>query len=120
VREGGPDTVAYVRGDAASLPFRDATFDAVCCFAALYLIEDPFGAIAEMARVLKPGGRVALLSSVHRGLLPAAATDALVRRLTGIRVFGGDELTGALASHGLVDVRRRIAGFAQFVSARRP
>jgi SAM-dependent methyltransferase len=120
VREGGPDTIAYVRGDAASLPFREASFDAVCCFAALYLIENPFAAIAEMARVLKPGGRVALLSSVNRGLLPAPVTDAVVRRVTGIRVFGGDELTGALDSHGLVDVSRRVAGFAQFVSARRP
>jgi SAM-dependent methyltransferase len=120
VREGGPGTIAYIRGDAESLPFRDRAFDAVCCFAALYLIEEPFRAIAEMARVLKPGGRVALLSSVNRGLLPAAATDADVRNLTGIRVFGGDQLTGALESHGLVDARRRIAGFAQFVSARRP
>jgi SAM-dependent methyltransferase len=120
VREAGRDTIAYVRGDAASLPFRDASFDAVCCFAALYLIEDPFAAIAEMARVLRPGGRVALLSSVNRGLLPAPVTDAIVRNLTGIRVFGGEELTGALESHGLVDVSRRVAGFAQFVSARRP
>jgi hypothetical protein len=70
--------------------------------------------------VLAPRGRIALLSSVNRGLLPARATDAVVRNLTGIRVFGGDELTGALESHGLVDVRRRVAGFAQFVSARRP
>jgi SAM-dependent methyltransferase len=120
VREDGPPAIAYVRGDAADLPLGDATFDAVCCFAALYLIEEPFRAIAEMARVLAPGGRIALLSSVNRGLVPAAATDAVVRGLTGIRVFGGDELTGALESHGLVDVRRRLAGFAQFVSARRP
>ena len=120
VRERGPGTIAYVRGDAARLPFRDGVFDAVCCFAALYLIEEPFRAIAEMARVLKPGGRVALLSSVNRGLLPTAVTNAVVRTLTGIRVFAADDLTRALESHGLVDVRRRIAGFAQFVSARRP
>src|SRR5262249_13043567 len=38
-REPGP--IAYVRGDAADLPFRDGVFDGVCCFAALYLIERP-------------------------------------------------------------------------------
>lgn len=113
------DEVAYVRGDAGDLPFRDGAFDAVCCFAALYLIEAPLRAVDEIVRVLAPGGRVALLSSVGRGPVPAAATDVLVRGLSGIRVFGRDELTGALRAHGLTDVRQRLSGFAQFVSARR-
>ena len=58
---------------ATDLPFRDGSFDAVCCFAALYLIEEPLRAVAEIARVLAPGGRVALLSSVARGPVPAGA-----------------------------------------------
>ena len=70
--------------------------------------------------MLAPGGRVALLSSVGRGPLPAGVSDALVRPLTGVRIFGRDELIDALREHGLVDVRRRISGLAQFVSARRP
>jgi ubiquinone/menaquinone biosynthesis C-methylase UbiE len=120
VRERPGDGVEYVRASATDLPFPAGSFDAVCCFAALYLIEDPHLAIAEIARVLAPGGRVALLSSVARGPLPAVVPDAVVRPLTGVRIFGRDELTGALRSHGLVDVRRRVAGLAQFVSARRP
>jgi SAM-dependent methyltransferase len=115
-----PGAIAYVRGDAADLPFRDGAFAAVCCFAALYLIERPYRALAEIARVLAPGGRVALLASVSRGPLPAAATDAVVRRVSGIRVFDADALTAALRRHGLVDTERRVAGFAQLVSARRP
>jgi len=118
-RKGGLANTAYVRGDAQELPFLDASFDAVCCFAALYLIEEPYAAIAEIARVLAPGGRVALLSSVARGPVPAGVTDALVRPLTGVRMFGRDDLTRALSSHGLADVRLRVTGFAQFVSARR-
>ena len=110
----------YVRASATDLPFRDGSFDAVCCFAALYLIEDPLLAVAEIARVLAPGGRVALLSSVARGPLPAGVSDAVVRPLTGVRIFGRDDLTRALADGGLVDVRRRVSGLAQFVSARRP
>jgi SAM-dependent methyltransferase len=112
--------VAYLRGDATALPFRDRSFDAVCCLAALYLIERPLDAVAEIARVLAPGGRVALLSSVHRGPLPPGPADRVVRGLTGVRVFARDELTGALREHGLVDVRQRVSGLAQFVSARRP
>jgi SAM-dependent methyltransferase len=118
VREPNPPNVLYVRGDAAALPFPDATFDAVCCFAALYFIEQPMRAIDEIARVLAPGGRVALLASVARGVLPAGVTDAVVRRLSGTRVFGPDELTDALRDRGLTAIDRQLAGFAQFVSAR--
>ena len=117
VREHNPPNVRYVRGDAAALPFPDASFDAVCCFAALYFIAQPLRAIDETARVLAPGGRVALLASVSRGPLPAGAVDAVVRRATGTRIFGRDELTRALADRGLTQVDQRVAGFAQFVSA---
>ena len=72
------------------------------------------------ARAVAPGGHVALLASVARGPLPAVLADAVVRPATGIRVFGRDDLTGALRQHGLVDVRRRVSGVAQIVSARRP
>jgi ubiquinone/menaquinone biosynthesis C-methylase UbiE len=111
---------AYVRGDASAMPFRDGCFDAVCCFAALYLIEDPLRAIGEIVRVTASGGRVALLASVNRGLLPAGLANALVRPLSGIRIFGRDDLTGALREHGMTQVRQRVTGLAQFVSASKP
>jgi len=112
--------LAYVRGDAARLPFADGTFDAVCCFAAIYFIARPHKAIDELVRVLAPGGRVALLSSVSRGLLPAPATDAVVRTLTGVRIFGRDELTGALQRNGLEGIGRHVSGLGQFVGGRLP
>jgi SAM-dependent methyltransferase len=120
VRETDAANVAYVRGDACALPFADGSFDAICCFAALYLIERPMRALDEIARVLAPGGRVALLSSCHRGPLPATLTDAIVRRLAGVRIFARDELTGALGERGLTGIEQRVSGVAQFVSASRP
>jgi ubiquinone/menaquinone biosynthesis C-methylase UbiE len=119
-RERPGDGVEYLRASATDLPFADGSFDAVCCFAALYLIEEPLLAVAEIARVLAPGGRVALLSSVSRGPLPAGLADAVVRPVTGVRIFGRDDLTRELRAQGLVSVERRVSGFAQFVSARRP
>ena len=52
----GLGNLALIRGDATALPFRDASFDAVCCFAALHLFADPFAALDEMRRVLAPAG----------------------------------------------------------------
>jgi SAM-dependent methyltransferase len=120
VRETDSDNVAYLRGDAGALPFGDGSFDAICCFAALYLIERPMRAVDEIVRVLAPGGRIALLSSCNRGPLPASINSPLVRSLTGVRVFGRDELTRALTARGLVDVQQHVSGLAQFVAARKP
>lgn len=120
VRDTEGANVAYLRGDACALPFEDGCFDAVCCFAALYLIEEPMRALGEIVRVLAPGGRLALLSSCNRGPLPVGAVNAVASRLGGVRIFGRDELTGALADGGLVGIEQRVAGLAQLVSARRP
>jgi arsenite methyltransferase len=52
--EAGPQ-VGFVRADAQQLPFRDETFDAALSIAMLQLIPNPSVALAEMARVLRPG-----------------------------------------------------------------
>ncbi len=120
VRDTASDNVAYVRGDASALPFRDAGFDAVCCFAALYLIEEPMLALAEIVRVLAPGGRVALLTSCNRGPLPTGVTSHAVRRLSGVRIFDRDELRRVLIDDGLIEVDQQVTGLAQFLSGRKP
>ena len=52
--------VPSVRGTATALPFRDASFDAVfSSFGALQFVADLDDAVAEVARVLRPGGRFA-------------------------------------------------------------
>lgn len=53
-RGGGP---AYARAGAAQLPFADASFDAVVACLVFEHIRDVDDAIAEVARVLQPGGR---------------------------------------------------------------
>lgn len=117
VRDNALGNIAYLRGDACDMPFRDGSFDAVCCFAALYLIEEPMRALAEIVRVLAPGGRLALMSSCNRGPVPASKANAVVQGLSGVRVFGRDELTAALEGLGAIEVEQRVSGLAQFVSA---
>ena len=48
---------SFARGEAAALPFADATFDAVVACLVFEHIRDVDAAIAEVARVLQPGGR---------------------------------------------------------------
>jgi SAM-dependent methyltransferase len=120
VRDTRSDNIAYVRGDACELPFRDGCFDAVCCFAALYLIDDPGRALEEIVRVLAPGGRLALMSTCIRNPLPTPLTNTMVQGLSGVRMFGRDELTPALAEQGVAEIEQRVAGLAQFVSGRKP
>jgi ubiquinone/menaquinone biosynthesis C-methylase UbiE len=57
-RERAPD-VEFVRGDATDLPFAEATFDAVTAAFLLLHLGTPEPAVAEAARVLRPGGRAA-------------------------------------------------------------
>ncbi len=120
VAETGAPNAAYVRADAERLPFRDASFHAVCCYAALYLMDEPFTAIAEMIRVLAPGGRVAVLTSCHRGPDVLRPIAGLAAAPSGIRLFGRDEITGAFRRAGLREVRQQVTGAAQFVGARKP
>jgi ubiquinone/menaquinone biosynthesis C-methylase UbiE len=48
-------------GDAAHMPFLDASFDFVVCMAAFKNFADPMGALDEMHRVLAPGGQASIL-----------------------------------------------------------
>jgi ubiquinone/menaquinone biosynthesis C-methylase UbiE len=119
LRSAGTSNLALVRGDATRLPFRDASFDGVCCFAALHLFADPFGGLDEMKRVLRPGGRIALMTSVRRKVtLPPL--KPVMERASGMRMFEADEILRALAERGFVNVRQRLAGMVQFVGGRVP
>jgi len=113
----GPSNVCLVRGDAAVLPFADGGFDGVCCFAALHLFADPFAALSDMARVLAPGGRIALMTSVRREVtLPPL--KPVVERVSGMRVFEHEEIVSALKARGFTDVHQRVSGLVQFVGGR--
>jgi SAM-dependent methyltransferase len=57
-RARGLPNVRFVRGEAARLTFEAGAFDGVRIDRALQHFEDPPGAVAEMVRVARPGGRI--------------------------------------------------------------
>jgi Methylase involved in ubiquinone/menaquinone biosynthesis len=69
-------------GDAESLPFADGTFDTVVCALGLCSIPRPAVAVAEMARVLRPGGTLLLLDHVGSSWPPVWALQWLLERVT--------------------------------------
>ncbi|TDD84988.1 methyltransferase domain-containing protein [Actinomadura darangshiensis] len=117
VADTAPGVAAYVRGDAVDLPFRDGVFDAVCCFGALYLFDDPWTAVDGMTRVLKPGGSLVILTS-RRPLPSTGLAGALLRRTTGFTAFGDREVTQALTARGFTAIRQHRYPLMQLVGGR--
>ena len=112
--EAGPQ-IGFLRADAQQLPLRDETVDAVVSIAMLQLIPDPVAALAEMARVLRPGGRLAVM-------VPTAGHAARFWRMLpkiGIYMFGEDELGDVLEARGFVSVRTKNFGSIQWVRGKR-
>jgi len=112
--EAGPQ-IGFLRADAQRLPLRDETVDAVVSITVLQLVPDPLAALAEMARVLRPGARLAVM-------VPTAGRAARFwRKLpnAGAYVFGEDELGDILEDHGFVSVRTKNFGTIQWVRGKR-
>eukprot|EP00613_Pedinella_sp_CCMP2098_P013492 CAMPEP_0171750568 /NCGR_PEP_ID=MMETSP0991-20121206/41466_1 /TAXON_ID=483369 /ORGANISM="non described non described, Strain CCMP2098" /LENGTH=259 /DNA_ID=CAMNT_0012351521 /DNA_START=240 /DNA_END=1019 /DNA_ORIENTATION=- len=61
--------VALVQGAGEELPFPDGSFDAVVATLVLCSVEDPWKVLAEVSRVLKPGGRFLFMEHVRPGVL---------------------------------------------------
>lgn len=59
-RDAGVD-VEFRHGSAANIPFPDNTFDFIICTAAFKNFKEPFRALIEMHRVLRPGGTVLII-----------------------------------------------------------
>ncbi len=62
--ERGVANVAFVEARADALPFADATFDVAVSRFSIHHWPDPSGSLREVARVLRPGGRVVLVDLV--------------------------------------------------------
>jgi arsenite methyltransferase len=96
------DRVGFAEGDAEDLPFPGGSFDAALCECSLSTFPDQESALAELHRVLRPGGRLAISDVV-------ADQDGLPERLSG--AMAAIACVGSALSHrGYEDLLTR-AGF---------
>jgi ubiquinone/menaquinone biosynthesis C-methylase UbiE len=96
--------VALAEGRVEALPYRNDSFDVVLAVTVLCLVQDPQGAVTEMARTVRPGGRLIL------GELGRRSSWAVWRRLRGwlghptwrsARFFIADDLRDLATRSGL-------------------
>ena len=104
--------VKLVEGSAEQLPFPDASFDHLTFTYLLRYVDDPAATLAELARVVKPGGTIAMLEfGVPRGLW---------RPLWELYCAVGLPLAGRLISPGWHEVGRFLGPSIREFHARYP
>lgn len=107
------------QGDVARLPFGDAAFTLVTSLNAFFFFPEPQAAIAEMARVLAPGGRLGIVTTP-----PEQA--AMLKRWFGpvaarMRLDAPDSLAGWMADAGLIPGEvKPVRQVGYLITARKP
>lgn len=106
--EAGVTNVEFVKGDLEEIPLPDASIDVLISNCAINLAGDKPKVLLEAARVLKPGGRLAVSDVIAAGEMDAA-TRADMAAYTGC-IAGAltqTEFREALTAAGLIDVEIR-------------
>lgn len=113
--------VSLMVGDAEALPIQDGSVDTVVCALALCSIPRPRAAIAEMHRVLTPGGRLLLIDHVAStsGLVRLAQTalETVTARAAGEYFTRRPLPLVETSGFRVVESRRRLAGIIEYVHA---
>jgi ubiquinone/menaquinone biosynthesis C-methylase UbiE len=118
-------SVTVVDGRAEQLPFADASFEAAVSAFALCTVTDPATALAELRRVLSPGGRLLLLEHVHLHWQPGrslqrAAAPAWAAVAGGCRLDRDTVRFAREAGFIVLQERSHVAGWIVEASLRNP
>ncbi|HET8528757.1 MAG TPA: methyltransferase domain-containing protein [Gaiellaceae bacterium] len=109
-RERAPANATFLEADATRLPFGDASFDLAGTVRTLHHVARPELVVAELARVVRPGGRVLVVDQLAPAEPEAAAAVDRFERARDpghARLLPEAELHGLFAAHGLRPLRQR-------------
>ncbi len=104
--EQGLTNLDWRVGDVSSLPFEPCSFDVAFTRYSFHHLLNPAGALAELVRVARPGGRVVVVDVYSSSAEQGAAYDQAekLRDPSHVRALGLDELTGLFEKAGLEDL----------------
>jgi SAM-dependent methyltransferase len=119
----GIDNVEFLEGSIYELDLPDASMDACTLFAMLETLDDPLAGLAEVRRVVKPGGLVGASSIEYGGLILHGPDEPLLRRFYELRLqlwdaqgdvhhHRGRELRGLLSEAGFEDLEAGLKYFS--------
>ncbi len=106
-RAAGLTNLTWLVGDAVPLPFPDGAFSAVVTRFSFHHFLDPEAVLAEMVRVCRPRGRVAVIDVFTSSPEQAEAYNRVekLRDPSHVRALSLEELTGLCHDAGLRDIR---------------
>ncbi|GII52695.1 hypothetical protein Pth03_10840 [Planotetraspora thailandica] len=112
--------IGFVQASVTALPYREGCFDLCLSYFGLHCFADPPAALAEMARILRPGGRLRGTAVVRGSGLRQDTVISLCQR-SGIfgAVGTAEDLSSWLATAGLDEIGVDRDGAVAFFSARR-
>ena len=111
-RQRGLDNVEYLQGDVHALPFADGSFDRVTSRLGVMFFADLAKALGELHRVLKPGGKIALLAWGAIEQPYFESTIGTVRRVRPeLEIPAGARVMFKFGESGTLGGRLREAGF---------
>lgn len=97
----GEERLALFQGSAEALPLPDASVDKACSVSNIYFWSDPVAVMAEFARVIRPGGTLAICFE------PAEELRKWPGHRFGFRLYEKDEVEALLVAAGFGDLEVR-------------
>lgn len=129
---GGTEMAQFSKGDAMALPFADRSFDVAIMALVIFFVPDPARSVAEMVRVVAPGGTVAayawdmtgggfpldpiLIELRAMGFNPVRPPSSEASRVEALKQLWADAGVVDIATRR-IDVRRNFADFDDFWGA---
>jgi ubiquinone/menaquinone biosynthesis C-methylase UbiE len=120
--------IDFQRGNASKMPFADETFDLIVCRAAFKNFSEPVGALREMRRVLRPGGKAVIIDlrkdtpkeeidehidNMHAGAVNSAFMKLTFRAMLLKRAYTRPDFEKMIAESGFTSyyIREENIGF---------
>jgi ubiquinone/menaquinone biosynthesis C-methylase UbiE len=101
----GLSRVEFVAGDMLALPFDDGEADLVLSYSGLHMVSDPERAVGELARCLKPGGRLVGATFLADGTRRTRALHGISARRGHPRPPAREDLVRWLTDAGIADAQ---------------